>query len=798
MDIRRYGSLLKKNVAYMPGSRDRSGGPLLVVNPALISCGKKKSEKTSLSANGSSVTALSPTYEEIVSLIGYLAQIPDENSVQQGFTVLIDGRRASIKQIRNALRACQHALYRQIRVALIVQPDKFLDQQKLNFDLIREAYEFKTTLTSVHKLSRYIDVTQLPENLGGTFSYNPSNWINMREKFENFTKTASSWIESARRHDKLSFSDSDENSETRRRTVTSGELLKNGDELLDDLLPRAGSEPKSGNADWNAAMRKAENLMKQIKTIEEGSAAEAKRAQQRAQLNASFRLLEVHAQGVRSLIDWIAGAGENWLQTMHEIGESYDDAKQLLKDHTELEAKTKDVEQQSQDLCEMAHKLALEFPSHSMSLEQSAEKLQKVIQVFCSRVLRQTAAVQQSVNFHQMLNEFSHKTDLLLESLCTEAKAADIASVEKERDEMENKVDEMEKIYHEVVKTGVSFIDDLCIDESNASGRAVARDYSPGIVHIKERLDETRDRRRRCQSLADVRRLKVQQLLQLYTCEKDGQQAVLWIEELYETLMNNYEDIGCSADQVRALRGDRMKLEATARSTYEYGKQLCQVAMVLRRSLGMEVQPQLRLNQRLESVWGKLCRALSENEAKLNITDAFHSTVEKVNDRLDEMNSQLCEFRMLRHMKHKQPDLVPSHQSLSSARRGIANDIRELKHIADMLVDQIVNRTPKTSNGMHEQAERNRAIEEIQRKFAQLESKNQELEETWLNKVCAGSSDDNCASNSTAETGDPPKLTSSLTNGAIRKCPSNERLLNGSGSLTFKEPSSPCSGSRNF
>lgn len=52
--------------------------------------------------------------------------------------------------------------------------------------------------------------------------------------------------------------------------------------------------------------------------------------------------------------------------------------------------------------------------------------------------------------------------------------------------------------------------------------------------------------------------------------------------------------------------------------------------MVLRRSLGMELQPQMRLNQRLESVWGKLCRALSENEAKLNITDAFHTTVEKV------------------------------------------------------------------------------------------------------------------------------------------------------------------------
>lgn len=35
------------------------------------------------------------------------------------------------------------------------------------------------------------------------------------------------------------------------------------------------------------------------------------------------------------------------------------------------------------------------------------------------------------------------------------------------------------------MKAGVSFIDELCIDESNSSGRAVTRDYSPGIVHIR-------------------------------------------------------------------------------------------------------------------------------------------------------------------------------------------------------------------------------------------------------------------------------------------------------------------------
>jgi hypothetical protein len=65
-------------------------------------------------------------------------------------------------------------------------------------------------------------------------------------------------------------------------------------------------------------------------------------------------------------------------------------------------------------------------------------------------------------------------------------------------------------------------------------------------------------------------------------------------------------------------------------STYEYGKQLCQVSLVLRRSLRMEVGPQLALSQRLETTWGRLCRSLTQYEAKTNITDAFHSTVKEV------------------------------------------------------------------------------------------------------------------------------------------------------------------------
>uniref|UniRef100_A0A1I7WND4 Uncharacterized protein n=1 Tax=Heterorhabditis bacteriophora TaxID=37862 RepID=A0A1I7WND4_HETBA len=172
-----------------------------------------------------------------------------------------------------------------------------------------------------------------------------------------------------------------------------------------------------------------------------------------------------------------------------------------------------------------------------------------------------------------------------------------------------------------------------------------------------------------CLELVDVRRLKLQQFIQLFTCESDAQQ------------------IGSDQDDLKCLREDRMKLEETARSTYEYGKQLCQVALVLRRSLRMDAQNQIGLNDKLEHTWGHLCRALSENEAKLNVTEAFNTTIVEVNRRIQELDCKLKES-----LNARRPSLGHSstvERLFSVERRRLTGDIQELRHIADMLTAQI-------------------------------------------------------------------------------------------------------------
>lgn len=94
------------------GSRDRAGSPVIIF-PA------------------PSEPADQP-YEDIVSLVGYLSQIPEEKAKKVGFTIVVDGRKGSIRAVRNVLRACQVSFGRLdrefLRAMFLLSANPFYDR----------------------------------------------------------------------------------------------------------------------------------------------------------------------------------------------------------------------------------------------------------------------------------------------------------------------------------------------------------------------------------------------------------------------------------------------------------------------------------------------------------------------------------------------------------------------------------------------------------------------------------------------------------------------------------------------
>lgn len=67
----------------------------------------------------------------------------------------------------------QHALYRQIRLVLVVKPEQFFDQQRINIDLMLEAYEFK-----VRKLEAFI--AHIIISVQYTMEYGPNRFHSVK------------------------------------------------------------------------------------------------------------------------------------------------------------------------------------------------------------------------------------------------------------------------------------------------------------------------------------------------------------------------------------------------------------------------------------------------------------------------------------------------------------------------------------------------------------------------------------------------------------------------------------------
>ncbi|XGW20146.1 hypothetical protein V3C99_003739 [Haemonchus contortus] len=702
MSITKHRAKVLQEVFSLPGSVDRSGSAIVAITPTATDV-PTTTHRTSRSDMGSVLFQ----YENLVSVLGYFSEIINDYSAEKGICILIDGRKMSPKALKNVLRACQQAFYHRIRMAIIVQPDKFFHQQKINFDLIMEGYEFRTLLVSLHKLSKYIDISQLPEIFGGTFTYDAEKWCDDREKIEVMMTELNSLAQDViQANGRLQITPDDP-------------VIAEARRLIADL------RKSDNNVHHDVAAKALKNKIDEIEHLASLPQKEAELSKITAENEERCRMLEEHAEGVNRLLDWIEGPGEKWLLTLHEIGENKDEARQLVKEHQQLALKSKEIVSQADELAELASRLMAAVPAHSITLEKAREQVRALARQYANRVERQTGMARQSEEFHTRVSDLTRKTDVLLESLCTDLMMNDLAAVESEKSNLEEKVSAMEKTYESVTSCASSFIEDLSAEEMNVHGKRIVRDYMAGIIHVREQLSAARERRKRCLELVDVRRLKLQQFTQLFTCENDAQQAIKWLEELHDTLLKDYNQMGCADEDLRHLREDRMKLEETARSTYEYGRQLCQVALVLRRSLRMDVKNQIGLNEKLEQTWGRLCRALSENEAKLNVTEAFNTTIVEVNHRIDELGQRVNEVR--------DSQLSPE-KVCAVERRRLNNDIQELRHIADMLIAQVNanhNVTPEA---------RQAAILSIRRKVDGVDSAHRRMESLFVETAASSRS----------------------------------------------------------
>ncbi|KAJ1350422.1 hypothetical protein KIN20_006207 [Parelaphostrongylus tenuis] len=381
MNIAKHRAKVLREIVSLPGSVDRTGSPIVAIIPT-SSDTVNTSHKTSIN----DVDSVLLQYENLVSVLGYFSEVIGDYAAEKGLCILIDGRKISPKTLKNVLRACQQAFYHRIRLAIIVQPDKFLHQQKINFDLIVEGYEFRTCLVSLHKLSKYIDISQLPEAFGGTYGYDAEQWCDEREKIENTMSELNTLAQDLLQSNGRLQLESDD------ATILAGKRL------VADLK-------KSDNIHHNLVAKAVMNKIGEIEKLAAMPQKEAELSKLNAENEERCRMLEEHAEGVNRLLDWIEGPGEKWLLTLHEIGENKDEARQLVKEHQQLALKSKEIIAQADELADLASRLMAAVPAHSITLEKAREQVRGLARQYANRVERQTGMARQSEEFHTRVSD---------------------------------------------------------------------------------------------------------------------------------------------------------------------------------------------------------------------------------------------------------------------------------------------------------------------------------------------------------------------------------------------------------
>ncbi|XP_034022917.1 uncharacterized protein KIAA1755 homolog [Thalassophryne amazonica] len=157
-------SLLELGIIYLPGSRDRTGRAVVEVH-----ADRKEWASPIISA------------QNVCELLLYLHSIPRKDVRELGMTLLINARKKppSPHFYKALLMAQEQALHTVHSVLVLVDKDTSPRPEKqpgLQMDIV----------TSMKVLSKTVDASQLTSDLGGTFTYSHTDWLQFHQRLVSF------------------------------------------------------------------------------------------------------------------------------------------------------------------------------------------------------------------------------------------------------------------------------------------------------------------------------------------------------------------------------------------------------------------------------------------------------------------------------------------------------------------------------------------------------------------------------------------------------------------------------------
>lgn len=209
----------------------------------------------------------------------------------------------------------------------------------------------------------------------------------------------------------------------------------------------------------------------------------------------------------------------------------------VQKQHQQLSTRTEAVVDQAAEISEVVEFLIREGKHAALCdpLKCLTNELVNAVHNFRQRVNQQALIRANSLRLHEALTDFYNESDALLKSLCNEFKPMEEAICQIEMMELSKTITTVEERFE--------LVDEVC---SIFEGILNEERRREDLKFVKEQFSLITERRKRCQELVDLHKLKLQQMIHLQTCERDQEQVIQWLEEIMKLVSKDSFSFGLS------------------------------------------------------------------------------------------------------------------------------------------------------------------------------------------------------------------------------------------------------------
>ncbi|XP_071560873.1 uncharacterized protein [Temnothorax nylanderi] len=596
---------LESKLAYVPGGRDHDGRPLIVISvpPEFDSTTKSKLE----------------------SLILYFTSIFSEETKENGLVLVVDARRSAWRVTRSCIRLSTNLIGSKVICVIVIRPDGFWDKRVDSCTKShKEGEPIYVTLTRLHV---YIDFSQLPYELAGNKAYNHVEWIKKRMKIEDYSRDALELVSKMTNlHQRLNTLDGIrimQSNDVESYWEMGTELLSTARHILQSGRNLVSSMSRESSKDILDTIKGIHKLLDSIELKQmdiENSWAEMERNLDTA------RVIQDLERGVSSVTDWILGPADTMLNSCCQVGFDVSSSEELRRQHEKIELQCRETYGR---YAELLHKID-SLPKNRLpeDLKSQRDFMDFVCRSFASRLERRRNVLITSQRFFRLVSEYFDRTSEVFEQLVMGNRNYNFSQASIKLLTLERSQTVLDSLERELVKEGEKLSDILSMPVKDALGREVCVNYNEDIINVKDILDATNARKNIFNDSMELQKLSLKQIALIYMYESDAEQAVKWLNDLFNVLLRNHMEIGCNVKEIQSQKEEHQSFQETAKGTYEYGGQLANGARVLRLSCRISLESNANLFSELRQAWRQFRSVSQEQLTRLRVCAVFHRNVE--------------------------------------------------------------------------------------------------------------------------------------------------------------------------